>query len=209
MVSIELLQQYVVSEGAFIIHCGKGHMLRIANHLLQQFPLCREVDFLGWQPSGFFAYVDKVFIPNEGIKELDEWGIIKHEETNHLVPAASAAYRQVQNQNGDPYENLRTLKFVKSPITFSQWASLMYRVYEMKGIVAIAYTILTAFRDIIFSIDNNCPHLYAFGERSSGKSKWAESIMALFYVKRQAFNLNSGTDFAFFNYMQIFILQFF
>jgi DNA primase len=47
--------------------------------------------------------------------------------------------------------------------------------------------------------------LYAFGERSSGKSKWAESIMALFYIKRQAFNLNSGTDFAFFNYMQIFI----
>src|SRR5262249_50183305 len=147
---------------------------------------------------GFFAFVDKIFIPGGGLKELDEWGIINHNDNNYLVPAASAAYKHVQNSSGDPYENLRTLKFVQSPINFSQWCALMFRVYQEKGIVAIAFVILTAFRDIIFSIDNNCPHLYAFGERSSGKSKWVESIMAFFFVKRAAFNLNSGTDFAFF-----------
>jgi DNA primase len=205
MVSVDLLQQYVVAEGAFVIYGNKAQMLRVANHLLNQFPLCREVEFLGWQQHGFFAFVDRVFVPGAGIKDLDEWGIIKHDENNHLIPAASAAYAQVRNTAGDPYENLRYLKFAQSPISFEQWAKLMHRVYEDKGIVSIAYTILTAFRDVVFSVDNNCPHLYFFGERSSGKSKTAESIMAFFYVKRPAFNLNSGTDFAFFNYMQLFI----
>lgn len=205
LVSIDLLQQYVVCEGPFIIYGNKGQMLRIATNLLGQFPRCNEVKFLGWQSAGFFAFVDKIYIPGSGLQDLDEWGILKFGDNNYLVPAASAAYRELQSTGEDPYEQDRYLSFVKSDFNFSSWATLMNRVYPEKGLVAIAYVILTIFRDIIFDVDNNCPHLYGFGERSSGKSKWVESIMALFYVKRPAFNLNSGTDFAFFSYMQRFI----
>jgi len=205
LVTPDLLQQYVVSEGPYIIYGSKAQILRIATTLLANFPRCIEVKFLGWQTPGFFAFVDNIFVPGEGLRELDEWGIYKHADNNYLVPAASAAYRELQTTGDDPYENDRYLKFAQSRINFSQWASLIHRVYKEKGPVGIAYVILTAFRDIVFEVDNNCPHLYGFGERTSGKSKWAESITAVFYTKRPAFNLNSGTDFAFFSYMQRFI----
>ena len=205
LVSIDLLQQYVVCEGPYIIYGNKGQMLRIATNLLGQFPRCNEVKFLGWQSAGFFSFVDKVYIPGSGLQELDEWGILKFGDNNYLVPAASAAYKELQSTGDDPYEQDRYLTYKKSDLNFSTWAAQMNRVYVEKGPVAIAYAILTIFRDIIFDVDNNCPHLYGFGERSSGKSKWVESLMALFFSKRPAFNLNSGTDFAFFSYMQRFI----
>ncbi|MEQ1678530.1 MAG: hypothetical protein ABL876_17675, partial [Chitinophagaceae bacterium] len=206
LVAIDLLQTHVVSEGNFIIHGSKPQMLRIASRLLESFPKCTEVKFPGWQAAGFFAFVNCIYTPGNNIHQLDEWGVYKHtDEKNYLIPAASAAYAELQQTGDDPYENDRPLTYKPSTTTFSQWADRMHRVYREKGPVAIAFTILTAFRDIVFDIDNNCPHLYGFGERSSGKSKWAESICAVFYTKRAAFNLNSGTDYAFFAYMQRFI----
>lgn len=208
LTSPEILQSIVVGEGCFIIHGNKSQMLRIASRLLDSFKMCYEIKFLGWQEKGFFAYVDKIFVPGKGMIELDEWGVYTHqaeEPINYLVPAASQAYKELQKSGNDEFENHRVLAWKNSPITFSQWAVMMQRVYREKGPVAIAYCILTMFRDIIFDIDNNCPHLYGWGERSSGKSKWAESINAMFYTRRPAFNLNSGTDFAFFDYLQRFI----
>ena len=202
--SIDQFQGFAVSEGNFLIFGAKPQWLRIASNLLQSFPRCIEIQSLGWQSYGFFAYVDKIFIPGEGLKDLNNWGIITHSKENYLIPASCEAYKQLQRTGDDPYENDRylTYKTSKMDLTFNLWAKQMTRVYDQKGTVGVAYAILTVFRDIIFDVDNNCPHLYAFGEPSSGKSKWAESITALFYQKRSAFNLNSGTDFAFFNYMQ-------
>lgn len=205
LVAIDLLQQYIVCEGPFIIYGSKAQMLRIATNLLANFPRCLEIKFLGWQQAGFFAFVDKIFVPGTGMIDLDEWGILKHDDHSYLLPAASAAYKELQKTGEDPFEPDRCMAFKTSSINFSQWANRMQSVYLDKGNTAVAFTILTAFRDIIFDIDNNCPHLYCFGERTSGKSKWAESISAVFYQKRSAFNLNSGTDFAFFAYMQRFI----
>lgn len=207
LVSIDLLQSCVVAEGNFVIYGTKPQMLRIASNLLESFPKCIEVKFLGWQTAGFFAFVDKIFIPGHGLVELDEWGVYKHNSeppVNFLVPAASAAYKELQETGDDRYELDRALSYKPSTITFSDWSALMVRVYAEKGTVAIAFVFLTIFRDLVFDIDNSCPHLYGYGERSSGKSKWAESICAVFYHKRAAFNLNSSTDFAFFGYMQRF-----
>jgi DNA primase len=223
--SIDQFQAFTVSEGNFLIFGGKAQWLRIASDLLQKFPRCIELKNLGWQPAGFFAYVDKIFTPGHGLSELDNWGIYQHippiggteggatlpplggteggkGATNYLIPASCEAYRQLQQTGEDPYENDRHLSYNVSPVTFTRWAQQMHTVFHEKGTVGIAAVILSLFRDIIFDVDNNCPHIYAFGEPSSGKSKWAESITAVFFHRRSAFNLNSGTDFAFFSYMQ-------
>lgn len=206
LINIDMLNGYLMGEGGpFIFYGVKPQILRIMTSLLAQFPRCLEIKFLGWQTAGFFSFVDKLYLPGEGMEDLDEWGIFKYNDHNYLLPAASSAYKDLLQTGDDPYEADRVLTYKQSTINFQQWAVMMHRVYLEKGPVAIAFTILTAFRDIIFDIDNNCPHLYAFGERSSGKSKWAESIGAVSYLKRSAFNLNSGTDFAFFSYMQRFV----
>lgn len=203
--SVEQFQNMCVAAGgSFLIHGTRNHWLRIAEDLLHKYHVCLEVQALGWQDHGFFAWVDKAFIPGAGMKEYNKWGILEHKDKNFLVPASSEAYKQLQVFGSDPYENQRTLCIRQSPVTFEQWGEQMVKVYKSKGTVAIAYVVLTLFRDIIFGVDNNCPHLYGFGEPSSGKSKWAESITALFYYRRAAFNLNSGTDFSFFLYMSMF-----
>ncbi len=200
--SIEQFQAFTVSEGNYMIFGSKPQWLRIASELLNKFPRCIELTSLGWQRFSFFAWVDKAYIPGEGVKDLNNWGIVEYKKESFLIPASCEAYRQLQRTGDDPFENDRYLTYKLSPVKFGRWAEQMQKVYLQKGLVAVAYAILTIFRDLIFEIDHNCPHLYAFGEPSSGKSKWAESITAIFYYKRSAFNLNSGTDFAFFNYLQ-------
>jgi DNA primase len=203
--SIEQFQGMCVSAGgSFLIYGNRNQWLRIATDLLHGYPSSIEVSTLGWNEHGFFAFVDKAYIPGRGLVEYNKWGILEHADKNFLVPASSEAYKSLQQFGSDPYENQRTLTYRLSPVSFGKWASQMERVYGQKGTVGIAYAILTLFRDLIFRVDNNCPHLYGFGEPSSGKSKWAESITAIFYYRRSGFNLNSGTDFAFFLYMSQF-----
>lgn len=193
----------VAMGGSFLIYGNRNQWLRIATDLLHKYPSCQEVTTLGWHKDGFFAYVDKCYIPGKGLVEYDNWGILEHNEQKYLVPTNSEVYKNLSGSS-DPYENLRSLTYKQSPINLKQWGNKMHDVFGKKGTVAIAYCILSIFRDIIFEVDSNCPHLYGFGEPSSGKSKWAESITALFYFRRPAFNLNSGTDFSFNSYVGIF-----
>jgi DNA primase len=206
MISSEMMACEVVSQGNFIIYGSKNQFLRVSSHLLQNFLECTEVKTLGWQPSGFYAMVDRLIVPqpdniNCQINLLDEWGVSKVEKENYIVAAASLVYKKLAKGADDPFENDRPLQWIEAGLSFSEWVRRMHRVYGDKGIVGVAYAVLTVFRDIAYSIDNNFPHLYGYGDMSSGKSKWGESIAAFFYHKRPAFNLNSGTDPAFFGYM--------
>lgn len=193
-----------VNEGNFMIYGQTLQWKRIASELIEQSPRCTEINIMGWQKDGFFAWVDYVYIPGTGLKPLDRWGIVEYGGENYLVPQSSEAYAQVRRTEEDPYANSRFLTYKKSKVSFEQWAAKMNRVYgNFQGVVAIAFVVLTVYRDVVFAVDNNCPLLYFFGEPSSGKSKLAESITAFFYHNRSAFNVNSGTDFAFFKYMEM------
>ena len=201
MVSPDLMLQKCVGEGNFVILANKLQFLRISMKLLQEFRECLEVKSLGWQHYGFYAFVNGIFIPGEGFKQLDEWGVIDVEQKNFLIPAASAVYRTTVSTEDDPYENDRPLEYVPAKVSFDMWVDKIQEVFMEKGLTGAAYAILSSFRDIAFAIDNNFPHLYAFGEKSSGKSAWAQSVSNFFYKHRAPFQLPSGTDYAFFRYM--------
>lgn len=200
LVSIETMQVLLSGVGPFTIYGSKTKYLRVGTALREAFRSCIELKVMGWQPYGFFIYVNKVYVPGIGLREYDEWGVLEYQDSNYLIGAASPVFSKLKVTEDDPFENQRKVLFIQSPITLKQWVEKMQRVYLEKGLVGVAYTFLCCFRDIAFEIDHNFPHLYAFGERSSGKSKWAESVNAFFYQNRSAYNLNSGTDFAFFNY---------
>jgi len=212
-ISLEALQTHLVAKGNFIFFGSKPQLLRIANELLPQFPLCDEIKQLGWQPEGFFAYVNKIFVPGNSSPEgggregafhdLSRWGVAQIKDNYYLIPAASVLYADVRGGD-DIFKLVKPLSFVPSKISFDAWAEQMHTVYGDKGLTGVAFALATCFRDILFKINENFPHLYGYGERSSGKSQWAGSVSAIFYKNRTAFNLNSGTDFAFFAYMQSF-----
>lgn len=199
MISLENFAGTVVEEGNFLFYGSKVHLLKILNTIMEHFPVCYELKTLGWQQEVFFSWSNAILQPgNPSVVPFNEIGIAEIDEINYFSPAASSIYSG-QRQDDDQYENDRYLKYVPPTISFQTWCELLYKVYPEQAMMGIAFVFIGLFKDIIFRIDNNCPMLSAFGEKGSGKSKFAESITAIFLMDLIPFNLNHGTDFAFFN----------
>jgi hypothetical protein len=73
----------------------------------------------------------------------------------------------------------------------------MNLVYPGKAEIAIGYVIAAAFRDVIYERDKSFPLLFLFGEKQSGKSKFAWSLNEVFNSGMKPYNLTSGTGVAF------------
>jgi hypothetical protein len=199
IISLEFFSGAVIEEGNFLFYGGKTHLMRVLNTVMADFPVCWELKTLGWQKEGFFAWSNAILEPDApGIQNFDEIGITEVNGINYFSPAGSNIYSG-QRSDDDEYENDRYLRYVPSKIDFETWTRLLCKVYPDHGLIGISFVFIGLFRDLIFKIDNNCPMLAAYGEKGSGKSKFAESLTALFLMDLQPFNLNHGTDFAFFN----------
>lgn len=179
-----------------ISNFSKNHLNKIKVKLFGNYPTCYELKVLGWQNEGFFAYSNKVY--KQGLQDFNEYGIVTLDGINYI--SKSAMVKKVMTRAGDdPHESDKFLKFKDSPLKFKDWGEMMQNTYGMVGNIGAAYALVTVFRDLVFKVDNNCPMLYAYGEAQSGKSKFAESVSNLFFNQMPAFNLNQGTDVAFWN----------
>lgn len=194
LISVDQFRNFLFDKGAFFFDGNKQHLDKLNRKYLFQFPKAFELKTLGWQPEGFFAFFNYSF--NGVLKEYNEVGIVQHDDKHYFSPASSEIYKDYRKED-DMYENDRFLNYVKADIDFSRWCQLMNSVYEEHSFAAIGYVLVSLFRDLVFAVDNNCPHLYSYGQSQSGKSKYAESISNLFFNEMPGFNLNSGTDFAF------------
>lgn len=201
MISQDQFAGLVYQECNALIWTQKMQFMKILSKISDHFPISYELMTLGQQKEGFFAFSDCLY--NGQVVPFDEFGNARHLDVNYYSPSASKINEHARGDD-DPYENDRYLKYSKAPINFDTWCDLMCKVYEEKGPMAIAYTLITLFRDIVYALDRNCPHFYCYGPTDSGKSKLNESISALFFNGLSAFNLNNGTDFAFFNRLRRF-----
>ena len=190
----------------------------LANKLLFQFKDCYELNTLGYQPEQFWAFSNICFeFPTKenpkGIdREYNDFGVVEIGEINFLSEAKNKRVAQLRLDNNNPYENDLYFTYKKSPINFSQWSKLMCDVYtEEKAWLAISFAISTVFRDIILSF-TKLPHLHCYGEKGSGKSEFAESILHLFFSGKDSdgklykpYNLTGGgTPYSFHNRLERF-----
>lgn len=180
----------------------KHHHMKLVSMLGQQFPLCYEITEMGWQPEGFFAFSNAAY--HEKLDSYSDIGTIKIKEKHYFMPVAGVL-RNDYREGDDVFENDRYLKHVPTEVTFSQWANQMILVYKDAAYTAIAFALMTIFKDIVMKT-TKIPILYAYGPVGSGKSEYGESITYLFFSGKDAdgnlikpFNLNQGTEFAFFN----------
>lgn len=203
MISLDQFRTALFDEGHFVTEGGftQSHLLKLVGKYGDQFPLCWELKTLGWQPEGFWAYSNYAFA--DGIlKRFDDMGIVEIGDKRFLSLSASNAQADVRSEE-DIYENDRYLSYKQPSITFADWADLMVRTYEQNGWMGIAFSMITIFRDIVVK-SQKIPHLYAYGAVQTGKSEFGESISNLFFNRMPPFNLNQGTDFAFFCRMERF-----
>ncbi|WP_289659463.1 DNA primase [Flavobacterium panacagri] len=179
----------------------------LRNDILGHFITAHELKTLGWQGSGFFAYANLVYhdgvkkVPNDyGIVQLDTGVEIESEyieDVKHFYsPSASVMYKN-SREGDDPYENDRYLVYKDAPIAFHMWMRQLHKVYGKKAVTGIACAFFTLFRDLFVKTFQVSPILFLAGEKGSGKSKFAESLAAMFSYKQPAFDLNAGTISAF------------
>lgn len=199
MMSVEQFAAGCYEEGNFMFWGSKIHLMRILNTINDKFTQCFELKTLGWQPEGFFAWSNAVYIPaEEKLEHFNNLGISCINDTNFFSPSASDIYKN-QRSEDDEYENDRYLSYKSNGANIESWAELFNKVYPGLSIFGIGFVFIGLFKDLVYKIDNNCPHLSCYGEKGSGKSKFCESINAIFLNDLQPFNLNHGTEFAFFN----------
>ena len=201
--SMDAFESILMDQGVYFTYDGfsKSHLNKLKSVYLKEYPKCYELKTLGWQPEGFFAFTNLIY--TDKVVEFNDYGVAAVGENKFLSMGASSALKDVRAED-DIYKNDKYLKYVLSDVDFETWADLFYKVYEVNGMMGIAFTMMAAFKDIIFRRNNNFPILYAYGAVQAGKSKFVESIANVFTHQMLPFNLNQGTDYAFFERLERF-----
>lgn len=205
----------LIDEGGLVFteNVGNNHFIIMRNRILSSFTKAFEITTLGWQPKEkIFAFADCIY-DKGNLKRVNPYGIIEinkdeyqdedkgeyFEEVNsYFLPAFSAIYKDLRDGD-DPYENDRYFVYKQSPVTLQKWIDQMIKVYGYeKAAIGVAFNIASLFRDLILKRYQFFPHVFCAGDKGSGKSKFAESCVAMFTHKQEPFDLNSGTPVAFF-----------
>jgi len=206
MVELQQFKKFLWNNGGYIFTNGKPfHHEKILESIALQFPKCWEFSTFGWQPEGFFAFANGIIADNS-FTHVDELGLVRFKNVTYYSPSFSKIYKD-QRADNDRYEYDRFLVFKPEHRTsWIEWSELMYKVYSYNGngMWALLFAILSANRSIIFPIERFFTSLFFIGPTESGKSKIAESIRAPFMHGAPLFNLNSGTDAAFFTSLERF-----
>ena len=198
------IHEKLIDEGAFNFDENLQQFRKIWKNMSYNFTHCRELRVFGQQPEEFFAFSNAILHEVDGryvIDRMDELGIVNHRGEK---PAFSKVYASERSEN-DSYEQDRYLTYKdileKDWLTLSEWASLMDEVYKVNdnGKWAVLFSILCTFRDYIYTHRRYFTSLFFIGPTGSGKTQVAESIRNLFMdANTPSFNLNTGTDAAFF-----------
>ena len=178
------------------------------------FPMTYELKTLGWQvEEGFFAFANTTYRPADVADEVgtmnkyNDYGVVEVNEKHYLSPSNSKANDLVRSED-NLYENDLYLTFKESKLNFKAWSELMVEVYGKNAWFGIAFAVATLFRDLIIKT-TKIAHLYPYGGVGAGKSEFMESINNLFFSGLDSagelykpFNLNQGTEYAFWNRME-------
>ena len=181
------------------------HYDKIQESIALGFPKCREISIFGWQTKGFFAFSNGIVTDGQ-FTSVDDLGLVKFKSETFYSPAFSRIYRD-RTGSDDKYSYDRFLVYKpEQETTWSTWCDLMHKVYQYNGngMWALLFTVLAAHRSVIFPIQRFFTALFFTGPTESGKSRIAESIRAPWMFGAPLFNLNSGTDAAFFTAMERF-----
>jgi len=207
MANLAKLNEKFIEEGSYNFEGTMNQWRVIWRNMSYQFTPCSELRTFGQQPEEFWAWTNAILheVDNElKIEFTDHLGVATHNGKNYYSPAFSEIFSS-QRLDGDQYELDRHFVYKEVPaeqqISFEQWAALMNEVYKINhnGKWALLFSMLSCFRDYIFSKTRRFTTLFLMGPTGSGKSQVAFSMRSLFMSPNApVFNLNQGTDAAFF-----------
>lgn len=211
LASMQTFEEVLLNEEALNFENGEvRHFKKIRQAMSYKYITCEELRTYGQQQENFYAFSNAIFHEVDGEYRIDmtsDLGVATHDGVNYYAPAFSSIYAGLRKDN-DKFEQLRSFVYKDIPkekqCTFEKWSSLMDRVYTINdnGKWAILYAIMCSFRSDVHAIDRLFTALFFMGPTMSGKTQIAVSIRSLYIdPDLPCFNLNTGTDAAFFTLM--------
>lgn len=182
-------------KGNFQFDGNPVDLAKLRGYLMPQFPRAVEIFWHGWQPEGFFAFSDGVFMPGKGFTRPDENGMATLGRDHWFLPSCSRIYEGRRDDDQDDYQEVRPLSFRKGNADYATFAKQFMDVFGTdKGAWGLGWAMAAAFRDIIFrDINSFFPLLYCYGDTQSGKSTFCMVLNGLWFHNRPAFQLSNGS----------------
>lgn len=189
MVSLTAFKTKVESFGNFLFTGTDGDLNKIKAYLYEHTKTCREVEQLGWQREGFWAWSNGVLDDNGEMRSIDELGSVEAKGQWYYLPALSSFFKA----DTQLFQFERRFIHTPSGTDLNTLAEKMLVVYGDNAIVGIGYTLATLFRDYIFRRFNSFPMLNIFGQKGTGKTEMAITLLHLFGNHADGLNMTNAT----------------
>lgn len=168
---------------------------KISDNTHNAFPILT----MGHSRENFYAFSNGI-VTEKGFLEVDEYGIVNHQDTKYYLAAYSKVRMNIKgDESGYSYEDIKPYYYptdVKKSYSLEDWTRMVHAVYGPNGIVAAAWFMASIFRDLIHNRFKMFPHLNLFGVPQSGKNQLAGTICAMFGKPQPPIGLENATKHA-------------
>jgi len=187
---VKRFKNAVEAKGNFIFKGTQYQLDNIKECLYMNTTYSNEVENLGWQQEGFWAWASGIKQPQVNYKDVDKNGIITFNNESFLIKPFSALYANDRTA----YVNEKKFRRMTSDVSMEEWASQYYKVFGENAMIGVCALLTTVYSDAIFKlVYNELPIINYFGPKGAGKTQQADSLLAFFGEKQPINNLSKVT----------------
>ena len=188
--SLPSFKNVVTSFGNYYFSGTPSQHERLLRYLFDRMGTGRKISILGWQTEGFWAWNNKIVIPQGEDIVLDKTGLFNYQKTCYYIPSANANYEN----NAFMYGAQKRFKSTATSLTPPEYFRQMYKVHRSHAITAILFGIGAFYQDIIVAGTGFYPLLFLYGPASTGKDNLCEAVQSLMGIPQTAIQLEGGAS---------------
>ena len=188
--SLPSFKNVVTSFGNYYFSGTPSQHERLLRYLFDRMGTGRKISILGWQTEGFWAWNNKIVIPQGEDIVLDKTGLFNYQKTCYYIPSANANYEN----NAFMYGAQKRFKSTATSLVPPEYFRQMYKVHRSHAITAILFGIGAFYQDIIVAGTGFYPLLFLYGPASTGKDNLCEAVQSLMGIPQTAIQLEGGAS---------------
>jgi len=188
--SLPSFKNVVTSFGNYYFSGTPSQHERLLRYLFDRMGTGRKISILGWQTEGFWAWNNKIVVPQGEDIVLDKTGLFNYQNTCYYIPSANANYENNAFMYGAQKRFKSTATLLAPPEYFRQ----MYKVHRSHAITAILFGIGAFYQDVIVAGTGFYPLLFLYGPASTGKDNLCEAVQSLMGIPQTAIQLEGGAS---------------
>jgi DNA primase len=180
----------IEEKGNFIFKGTQMELDNIKERLYSNTTYSNEIEQLGWQSEGFWAWADGLTTLDGKFTKTDDNGLISFGDKNYLIKPFSNLYAHDKTA----YLNEKKFLHKTSDVTFEDWSSRYVNVFGDNAMICICTLVTGFYSDAIFRlVHGELPLINFFGPKGTGKTQLADSLLAFFGEKQPINNLSKVT----------------